>query len=136
MELAARLTGEVLMVPTRRALDRTVRDEFRQRLLAARQELLRTVTVTDEELATLEAPEPGAPIEDAAREQGLAILSRLQEQERRALDEIFIAYTKLGTGTFGTCEECGDDLPIARLRALPTARYCVGCQTRREGGAR
>ena len=27
-------------------------------------------------------------------------------------------------------------LPLARLRALPTARYCVGCQTGREGGAR
>jgi DnaK suppressor protein len=124
------------MVSTRRALDRTVREEFRQRLLAARREMLRTVTVTDEELATLEAPEPGAPIEDAAREQGLAILSRLQEQERRTLDEILIAYAKLGSGTFGTCEECGGDLPLARMRALPTARYCVGCQTRREGGPR
>jgi DnaK suppressor protein len=124
------------MVSTHRALDPAVREEFRQRLLAARRELLRTVTATDEELATLEAPEPGAPIEDAAREQGLAILSRLQEQERRALDEIFITYAKLGSGTFGTCEECGGDLPLARLRALPTARYCVGCQTRHEGGAR
>ena len=94
------------------------------------------MTVTDEELATIEAPEPRAPIEDAAREQGLAILSRLQEQERHALDEILIAYAKLGSGTFGTCEECGSDLPLARLRALPTARYCVGCQTGREGGAR
>jgi DnaK suppressor protein len=124
------------MVSTHRALDPAVREGFRRRLLAARRELLRTVTVTDEELATLEAPEPGAPIEDAAREQGLGILSRLQEEERRALDEIFIAYAKLGSGTFGTCEECGGDLPLARLRALPTARYCVGCQTRREGGAR
>jgi DnaK suppressor protein len=124
------------MVSTRRALDRTVREEFRQQLLAARREMLRTVTVTDEELATLEAPEPGAPIEDAAREQELAILSRLQEHERRTLDEILTAYSKLGSGTFGTCEECGGDLPIARLRALPMARYCVGCQARREGGAR
>jgi DnaK suppressor protein len=124
------------VVPTHRALDPADREEFGQRLLAARRELLRTVTVTDEELATIEAPEPRAPIEDAAREQGLAILSRLQEQERHALDEILIAYAKLGSGTFGTCEECGSDLPLARLRALPTARYCVGCQTGREGGAR
>ena len=124
------------MILPRRALDPRVREEFRERLLAARGELLRTLTVTDEELATLEAPEPGAPIEDAAREQVLAILSRLEGQERHALDEVFIAYAKLGGDTFGTCEECGGELPLARLRAVPTARYCVGCQTRREGGAR
>jgi DnaK suppressor protein len=123
------------MILTRRALDPTVHEEFRQRLLAARSELLRTLAVTDEELATLEAPEPGAPIEDAAREQVLAILSRLEGQERRALDEVSIAYAKLGGGTFGTCEDCGGELTLARLRALPTARYCIGCQTRREGGA-
>jgi DnaK suppressor protein len=124
------------MILTRRALDPAVREEFRQRLLAARSDLLRTLAVTDEELATLEAHQPGAPIEDAAREQVLPILSRLEGQERHALDEVFIAYAKLGGGTFGTCEECGAELPLARLRALPTARHCVGCQTRREGGAR
>jgi DnaK suppressor protein len=121
------------MVPTHRALDPTVREEFRQRLLAVRSELLSTVAVTDEELATLEAPEPGAPIEDAAREQVLAILSRLEGQERRALEEVFIAYAKLGGGTFGTCEGCSGEVPLARLRAVPTARYCLSCQAQHEG---
>jgi DnaK suppressor protein len=124
------------MAPTRRALDPTVHEEFRQRLLTARGELLRTLAVTDEELATLETPEPGAAIEDAAREQVLAILSRLEGQERHALDEISVAYARLDAGTFGTCEDCGGDVPLVRLRAVPTARYCLGCQARREGEPR
>jgi DnaK suppressor protein len=28
---------------------------------------------------------------------------------------------------FGECEECGEDIPLARLLALPESRYCVHC---------
>ena len=31
-----------------------------------------------------------------------------------------------------TCEECGDDIPEARRRALPGARTCVPCQSARD----
>lgn len=27
------------------------------------------------------------------------------------------------------CEECGDPIPEARRRAMPTARLCMPCQT-------
>jgi phage/conjugal plasmid C-4 type zinc finger TraR family protein len=27
------------------------------------------------------------------------------------------------------CDICGEDIPIARLRAKPTTRLCVDCQT-------
>jgi RNA polymerase-binding transcription factor DksA len=94
--------------------------------------LLRTVAITDEELATLEAHQPGAAIEDAARDQVLAILARLEDRERHALDEILIALAKLGTGTYGVCEHCGGELPLARLRAMPAACYCLSCQAHRE----
>jgi RNA polymerase-binding protein DksA len=118
-----------------RSLEPAAREEFRQRLLEARMALLRTVTATDEEVATLEAHQPGAPIEDVAREQVLAILSRLEGRERHALDEIFIAHAKLGAGTFGLCEDCGGEMPLTRLRAMPTARFCLACQTAREASA-
>jgi DnaK suppressor protein len=119
-------------MPVTPRLDPALREEFRQRLLDARTALVRTVTITDEELATLEAREPGEAIEDAARDQMLAILSRLEDRERHALDEIFAALRKLGTGTYGLCESCGGDVPLARLRAMPTARHCLTCQAGRE----
>ena len=118
-----------------RQLDPALTEEFRQRLLEARRVLLRTVTTTDEELETLETHQPGAPIEDVARDQVLAILSRLEGRDRHALDEIFIGLGKLGTRSYGICEGCGGELPLARLRAMPTARYCLACQTAREAPA-
>ena len=36
------------------------------------------------------------------------------------------------TGSFGVCEDCGGPIPLPRLRAVPWARHCLGCQTRDE----
>ncbi|MHC1479738.1 DksA/TraR family C4-type zinc finger protein [Frateuria aurantia] len=33
------------------------------------------------------------------------------------------------------CEECGVEIPEARRRAMPNARYCIACQTRHDQGA-
>ncbi len=106
--------------------------EFGGRLREARERLLRTVAQTDDELQTLEAHQAGASGEDADRELATALLSRLEGQEKRELDEIADAQARLAAGTFGVCEACGQPIPLARLRAVPTARLCVGCQAARE----
>jgi DnaK suppressor protein len=102
--------------------------EFRERLERERERLLRTAARTDEELATLETHQPGAPSEDAATQVVSAILSRLEGQEKHELDEIEAARTRLEAGTFGVCETCNEPIPLARLRAQPTARHCRACQ--------
>lgn len=33
---------------------------------------------------------------------------------------------------FGICEECGEKIGIARIKANPTTSFCVSCQARRE----
>ena len=57
-------------------------------------------------------------------------LERLQRQiaaARRALVDIDHAAARLSTGRFGYCEQCGTDIPVARLATIPEARYCPGC---------
>jgi DnaK suppressor protein len=44
------------------------------------------------------------------------------------IDDIDSALYKLEDGTYGVCEECGDDIPVKRLDAVPSASYCVNCQ--------
>ena len=120
------------MVPVKRSVDPVLAEECRTALLAARARLLKTVATTDHELATLETRQPGALAEDAAREEVVAILSRLGDREQDELEEIDAAWMRLDDGTFGLCEACGDALPLARLRAMATARYCLPCQAKRE----
>ncbi len=51
----------------------------------------------------------------------------------RSLEDVQQALKKFPDGTYGLCESCGAAIDISRLEALPSARYCVRCQTRLEG---
>ena len=57
-------------------------------------------------------------------------LERLQRQTvaaRRALADIDDALARLSAGRYGYCEQCGADIPVARLATTPEARYCPRC---------
>ncbi len=43
------------------------------------------------------------------------------------------ALKKMELGTYGTCERCGNAIPIERLEALPWAILCVDCARKGEG---
>jgi len=102
--------------------------EFRQKLREARLRLLREAAMTAEELATLEPHAAGALTEDVPTELAAGVLSRLEGREKHELDEIDAAQARLEAGTFGVCERCGQPIPLARLRAMPTARHCTLCE--------
>jgi len=42
------------------------------------------------------------------------------------------ALAKFDDGSYGLCEECGNDIGYSRLQARPEARLCIACQTRFE----
>ena len=108
-------------------------EELRQRLRCERAELFRTIARTDEELAALEGRQRGATSQDdPSAELATALLSRLEGQEKHALDEIDAAQARLEAGTFGACARCAHPIPLERLRALPVARYCLACQAQQE----
>ena len=79
-------------------LDADRSSEFRVLLGEARQQLLRTVVLTDGELASLSAREPGTLVEDSARGTMADLLARLEGRERHELDEIQAAQARLETG--------------------------------------
>lgn len=51
----------------------------------------------------------------------------LQEEIGRELEEVRDALERLERGEFGRCQSCGRSIPLERLEALPTARFCVEC---------
>ena len=54
--------------------------------------------------------------------------ARIIGNKSEEVDNIDAALHKLEDGTYGVCEECGEDIPIKRLDAVPAAIYCVSCQ--------
>lgn len=107
---------------------RSIAAEFDRILRDARRQVWRTVARTEAELATLEAHQAGAVVEDASTATAATVLTRLDEAERHLLDEIAAAQARLATGAFGICERCATRIPLPRLRAVPTARLCLACE--------
>lgn len=51
---------------------------------------------------------------------------------RETLLKIDTALRKLSEGTYGVCDECGDEISEERLKILPFAIFCRDCQEERE----
>jgi DnaK suppressor protein len=47
------------------------------------------------------------------------------------LGETEDALRKFDAGTYGRCESCGNQIAEARLEAMPAARLCISCASRR-----
>jgi DnaK suppressor protein len=58
-----------------------------------------------------------------------AFAFRIRERERFLIWKIKDALHRIEEGTYGICEECGEDIPMARLKARPVTNYCLDCKT-------
>ena len=70
---------------------------------------------------------------DHMADQGTATLSReldmtFEENERELLAEVQASLARIDAGSYGTCDRCGIDIPVARLEAVPTATLCIQCK--------
>jgi DnaK suppressor protein len=60
----------------------------------------------------------------AERNKVLAVIEGLKER----LHDVEAALAKMESGGYGTCERCGEPIPLERLDAIPSARLCVTCK--------
>lgn len=70
---------------------------------------------------------------DAAQDE---ISSQLAEVESRELANIENALERMREGKYGLCESCEQNIPLARLQALPYATLCIQCQRESEKSGR
>lgn len=71
-------------------------------------------------------------IDTASSEVGLAFIGRLRERERGLLNKINGALEKIEQGSFGECEQCGEEIGLKRLEARPVAELCIDCKAEQE----
>lgn len=60
----------------------------------------------------------------------------LNDRERSKLLAIEDALARLSEGSYGECEECGEDIGVGRLKVMPFTRLCVRCQEELERESR
>ncbi|HEY2107153.1 MAG TPA: TraR/DksA family transcriptional regulator [Candidatus Binataceae bacterium] len=84
-----------------------------------------------------EAEEPPGDEMDVARsladiETHAGLIERVEDR----LKAIDFAFDRLERGLYGVCAQCGEEIPLERLKALPFAAYCVNCEGKRDQAAR
>ena len=57
---------------------------------------------------------------------------RTRDRERKLIRKISQALTRIEEGTYGYCDETGDEIGLKRLEARPVATLCLDAQERRE----
>ncbi|HID22041.1 MAG TPA: TraR/DksA family transcriptional regulator [Planctomycetaceae bacterium] len=101
-----------------------------QRLVARRDFLRKKL---GQQLEELPRERDVGDVGDAATDGACSELdSQLAAFETRELRLIERALELMREGRYGICEECGQRIPVARLKAVPFAPYCVKCQRRIE----
>ena len=71
-------------------------------------------------------------IDTAVAEASLSFTGKIRERERRLLSKIDRTLEKIGRGTYGECEGCGDEIGARRLMARPVASLCIACKDEQE----
>lgn len=72
------------------------------------------------------------PADRATVESDRAFTLRIRDRERKLIKKIHAALLRLENGTFGICEECGDEIGVPRLKARPVTRLCINCKSKQE----
>ena len=62
------------------------------------------------------------------------LMFSLSDVERGMLIQIEDAVARMEKGEFGICTHCEISVPLARLKAVPWAQYCIDCQEKEELG--
>ncbi|MBQ3171957.1 MAG: RNA polymerase-binding protein DksA [Mailhella sp.] len=74
------------------------------------------------------------PADRATAESDRAFTLRIRDRERKLITKIKEALQRMDDGEYGICEECGEDISLARLKARPVTTLCVSCKARQEEG--
>jgi DnaK suppressor protein len=76
------------------------------------------------------------PADRATLESDRNLLLRMRDRERKLLAKINEAFTRIDSGIYGRCEECGEDIGLERLKARPVTTLCISCKSDQEARER
>ena len=104
---------------------------FRKILLAWKRELMEEVDRTMHHMKDDAANFPD-PNDRATQESEFGLELRTRDRDRKLLKKIDSALARIDDGSYGYCEETGEEIGLRRLEARPVATLCVEAQERRE----
>ena len=106
--------------------------KFKTMLEEKRDEIVKKAKQTLSEDMMLDANDLPDEMDLASSEYLQSFTFRLRGREKSFLDKIEKALAKIEDGTFGNCEECGEEVTMKRLEARPETSLCIRCKEDQE----
>jgi len=108
---------------------------FRKLLNERYEELLDEANKTVSGMTTHKENLPD-PSDRASLESDRNFTLRIRDRERKLIGKIREALDRIENGTYGICEECGEEISTERLKARPVTTLCIDCKKRQENEER
>ena len=74
--------------------------------------------------------------DSAASDEGFELTASLAELAGNRAVAVEGALRRFQEGRYGTCEECGEEIPVERLKAVPATVLCIDCQRELESASK
>ena len=103
----------------------TIRTTLEEELNTVERQLRENGATLDGERVDLEVDEGFADSAAATSERSEVLAQVEQAQGHRS--EVIGALKRLDDGTYGRCQNCGREIAIERLEALPATPLCIDC---------
>ncbi len=112
-------------------MDQQQLEHFRKLLQKKLDDLLGEADKTLEDMTDMDDHFPD-PTDRATVESDRSFELRIRDRERKLIKKIKKSLEKIDEGTYGICEECGEEIGIKRLEARPVTTLCIECKSRQE----
>ena len=98
------------------------------------QQLMELLGRTDCSLDGLEVPDNNLSdiLDRASQISEREFSHHLCSREKLHMRRIERSLQDIEDGVYGLCDQCEEEIAYKRLKARPTARYCIGCKTQLE----
>lgn len=105
---------------------------LRKKLLTQREDIVKIVQKNREDEKDFLSDEVGDIADVASDSFERELLFELNDNERKILKNIDEALQNIEKGVYGTCENCGKEIEIERLKIMPFAKFCIDCKSKAE----
>lgn len=104
-----------------------VYESIKNELLNKKDELEVRLSNTQKHITHADGPPNPDFAEQAVERQNDEVIYGLNESARSELIQVKRALERIESGEYGICQECGRQIPLGRLKAIPYTSYCVEC---------
>ena len=115
-------------------MDKTKVENYRKRLVSKQEELMRLVSKSEQDGRSIDEDVTQDIADKAANSYTKEFLFHQSDDNRRILQLVEDALSRIKTGEFGLCVACQEEVQQKRLEAGPRARHCLDCQEKQEQG--